>query len=553
MEQMIYFFKKGEGKEGLDKLNILGNKGARLADMASLGIPVPPGFTISTEVCNYYNSNCGKFPPALKENVLSNLTRLEEVMDQKFGCVENPLLLSARSGAVVSMPGMMDTILNLGLNREIVQGLAKKTGDPRFAWDCYRRLLQMFGSTVEELDDELFDNVIKEFRLNKNVESETQFSEEDVKTIAGRFEEVYKENGKVFPYDPFEQLFKAIEAVLRSSNSSRAVAYCKAKKISGSLIGTAVTIQAMVFGNMGGESATGVVFSRNITNGEKGLYGEYLMNSQGEDVVAGIRTPCKIEELKNEMSAEFSELEGVLAKFEERYKDVQDVEFTIEEGRLFILQSRNAKRTPVAMVKILVDMVEEGLLTKEEALSKVNMEQLNQLTTTKFEPKAKRQVICSGLSVTPGVAVGKVVFRPKDAIDWSRKGESVILVRDKTSPADFPGMEVAEGILTSVGGASSHAAIVCRDLGKNGIVGCKQITVECANKQFRTNEVTVSQGDWLSLDGDTGEVILGKLPVIKLYNNGNLKKLLGWVREFPSIQQKFNKILQKVNELGDEQ
>jgi pyruvate,orthophosphate dikinase len=465
---------------------------------------------------------------------------LEENTDKRFGDAENPLLISTRSGAEISMPGMMDTVLNIGLNRDIVGGLAKRSGDPWFAWDCYRRFLQMYGTIVKQIEEKEFDFIIRDTK-KENITSDNQLDVADLRKVTGKFEELFiMECGEAFPEDPKDQLFGAIEFVLRSWNSERAIRYRELKNLHGTF-GTAVTVQAMVFGNRGKKSGSGVVFSRNPSTGEKGLDGEYLTTVQGEDVVGGIRTPRNLEDLRNEMPKVYSELRAILEKLEKTYRDVQDVEFTIEDGELFILQTRTAKQTPSAAAKILVDMVTEDLITREEALSRISSEQMERMVTDRFASEDERRIIASGLSVLPGVATGRVVFDSKDAIAMARNGERVILVRRETSPRDIVGMEAAEGVLTSRGGATSHAAIVCRDLAKPAIVGCTAILVDYENDQFKTAESTVQKGDWISLDGYRGEVILGNLPLRKTSPNEHVNELLGWVKEFPQFREKFAK------------
>jgi len=535
MKKYVYFFQKGEGEGSLDMKDILGNKGARLADMGSIGIPIPPGFVISTEVCQYY-INKGEFPPELKDEVSADLRKLEKVTGRKFGDLEDPLLVSARSGAAVSMPGMMDSVLNVGLNKTIAEGCAKKK-DKWFVWDCYRRLLQSFGAAVEGIEDEEFDSIISKKVSEKKVATETQLEAKDMQDIAQQFEGVYQKFNKSFPEDVEEQLWRAIGKVFESWNTPRAIEYRKMKNIPDNVVGTAVTVQTMVFGNSGDNSGSGVVFSRNISTGDKGMYGEYLINVQGEDVVAGIRRPKDINELKEEMPKIFPALNETMQKLEDRYRDVQDVEFTVDEGEFFILQSRTAKRTPRAAMKIAVDMAEEGLISKEEALSRVSIEQLEQLTATQLD-SAGKNVITVGVPVSPGVISGQVVFTPKDALVWKAKGKKVILVRQETSPADVAGIKVAVGLVTSRGGTSSHAAIICRDLGKSSVVGCREISIDFKAKQFSAPKgIIVKEGDLISIDGSSGEVMLGEVSVVSLDQDEDVNQLLSLAGSSPAGQK----------------
>jgi len=544
IKKNVYFFQKGESEGSLEIRDILGNKGARLADMASIGISVPPGFIISAEVCKYYTSE-GQYPPELKDEVNVNLRKLERVTGKKFGDPENPLLVSARSGAAVPMPGMMDTLLNIGLNRSIVERLIKSNKDPWFVWDCYRRLLQSFGTAAEGIGDDEFDLIISKKVSERNLISETQLEVEELQEIAQQFEGIFKKHDKSFPESVEEQLWRSIGRVFQSWNTPRAIEYRKIKKISGGLLGTAVTVQTMVFGNSRDNSCSGVVFSRNISTGDRGLYGEYLKNVQGEDVVAGTRRPQDIKELREEMPEVYLALEKTLEKLEERYKDVQDVEFTVEEGKLFILQSRTTKRTPKAAIKMAVDMVEEGLITAEEALSRISTKQLEQSVATQLGSSEKK-VIASGIPISPGVVSGRVVFTPKDALAWTRKKEKVILVRQETSPADIAGIKAAEGLVTSRGGTSSHAAIICRDLGKPSVVGCQEISVDYKDKQFRTPESVIREGDKISIDGSSGEVMLGEVSVISLDQDEDLNKLLKLAESFP-VGQEIKRLSNRAN------
>ena len=533
MAKFVYFF--GEGKaEGTAKMrDILGGKGANLAEMTNLGIPVPPGFTISTEVCRIYYKTKGNYPPELKDQVEEALKRVEGVMGARFGDPSNPLLVSVRSGAPISMPGMMDTILNLGLNDETVEGLAARTNDPRFAYDCYRRFVAMYGDVVFGLKPQAkderdpFEVILEEKKEERGVRYDHELSAEDLKEVVQAYkEEIKKRLGIEFPQDPKEQLWGAIGAVFRSWNNPRAIAYRQINEIPDDL-GTAVNVQSMVFGNMGPDSGTGVVFTRNPATGENYLYGEYLMNAQGEDVVAGIRTPQPINRrqkgssglpsLEEEMPELYEELERYCKTLERHFRDMQDVEFTIQQRRLWILQTRTGKRTGLAAMRIAVDMVEEGLIDKEEALMRVEPDQLNQLLRPVFDQGEKKtaleegRVLAKGLPAGPGAATGKVVFFASDAEEWAARGEEVLLVRIETSPEDIRGMNAAQGILTARGGMTSHAALVARQMGKVCVVGCEALEIDYKGRRLRVNGHVVKEGDYLSIDGTTGEVILGKI------------------------------------------
>ncbi|MFA6992420.1 MAG: pyruvate, phosphate dikinase, partial [Candidatus Gracilibacteria bacterium] len=457
--------------------NILGGKGANLAEMTRLKLPVPFGFTITTDLCSYF-LKCNKYPEEFAGQLEEKLNLLEIHSGEKFGDSENPLLVSVRSGAAVSMPGMMDTILNLGLNDETVEGLSKKTGNERFAYDSYRRFVQMFGNVVMAVNHDLFEEALEKIKNDNNLKTDVDLTPAHLKQLILEYKKIIKaETKKTFPENPFEQLKLSIEAVFNSWDNDRAKVYRKINEISG-LNGTAVNVQLMVFGNMGDDSGTGVAFTRNPSTGEKAFYGEFLMNAQGEDVVAGIRTPLNISELGEKNKKVYDELLSVKDRLEKHYKDMQDLEFTIEEGKLFLLQTRNGKRTAQAAIRIACDMVDEGLISKEEAILKVDPKQLNQLLHPHLKKNAEKNVIVKGLPASPGAASGKVVFTADDAIEWvSEKDEKVILVRKETSPEDIHGMHVAEGILTARGGMTSHAAVVCRGMGKCCVSGCNDIIV----------------------------------------------------------------------------
>jgi pyruvate,orthophosphate dikinase len=539
-KKYVYFFGAGKA-EGTGKMkDILGGKGAGLAEMVNLGIPVPPGFTISTEACLLYYENNKILPTAIWDEVLNNLKKLEEVTNKTFGSNNNPLLVSVRSGARASMPGMMDTILNLGLNDVSVESLAKASGNPRFAYDSYRRFIQMFGDVVLGIPHALFEEIIEERKNKLNKKYDTELDVEDLKFIVNKYKSLVKEKiGKDFPQDPIEQLKLAINAVFDSWYNDRAKTYRKINRIPDDW-GTAVNIMTMVFGNMGDTSGTGVAFTRNPATGEKKVFGEFLINAQGEDVVAGIRTPKPIDELKEILPQAFNELMEVCKKLEIHYKDMQDVEFTIEKGKLYMLQTRNGKRTALSAVKIAYDMVNEKLIDKKTAVLRVSPDQINQLLHPMIDPKEHYKSIASGLPASPGAAVGKVVFSAKEAEEWAKKGEKVVLVRAETSPEDIGGMHVAVGILTSTGGMTSHAAVVARGMGKCCVVGCGAIKVNEREKLFKVNEHTVKEGDVITINGTTGEVILGPVTLIAPTFSNEFNELLKWADEIRKIGVKAN-------------
>jgi len=507
----VYFFGPGVAEGNKNMKDLLGGKGANLAEMAGIGLPVPAGFTISTEVCSLFLNSGGSLPEAVEAEILANLKRLEEAAGQKFGAPDNPLLVSVRSGAKFSMPGMMDTVLNLGLNQQTVEGLARKTNNRRFALDCYRRLIHMFGDVVLGIPKRNFEEILRTkkeaFGVSNDADLEAGMLEE---VIAAYLELVQKEKGAAFPQDVMAQLKLAIAAVFKSWNNPRAITYRRLNHIPENL-GTAVNIQQMVFGNFGPKSATGVGFTRNPATGEKELYGEYLINAQGEDVVAGTRTPSPLKNLAFEMPEVFAQLREITERLEQHYKDVQDFEFTIQEGRLYMLQTRNGKRTGMAAVKIAVDLVEEGICSPEEALLKVEPEALNQLLHPVFdlEEKAKHSLLATGLAASPGAASGQIVFTAEEAVEWKNRGERVLLVRSETSPDDIHGMSAAEGILTATGGMTSHAAVVGRQMGKPAVVGCGALRIEEETKTVTVGRRIFREGDWLSIDGSSGEVFEG--------------------------------------------
>jgi pyruvate, orthophosphate dikinase len=513
MEKYVYSFGGGKADGRGDMKDILGGKGAGLAEMTNAGLPVPPGFTIATSACRLYFNNNNSLPDTIAEDADRALTNLESLLGQRLGDRTAPLLVSVRSGAKFSMPGMMDTVLNLGMNDTVVEAVAEKTGNPRFAYDSYRRFIQMFGNVVQEIRKEEFEHIFDGQKKKHGFKLDTQLSAEDLqKIIVGYKQLVRKKTGKDFPQNPREQLKMAIAAVFRSWYNPRAQTYRRLNKIADDL-GTAVNVQTMVFGNMGETSGTGVGFTRNPANGEKQFYGEFLMNAQGEDVVAGVRTPVPIRELENIMPAVYNQLREITTRLERHYRDVQDFEFTIQEGKLYMLQTRNGKRTGNAAVRVAVDMVQEGLLTPRDALMRVEPEQLNQLLHPVLDESKPLNLIAKGLPASPGAAVGRVVFTADEAVVQG-KSSPVILVRAETVPDDIHGMEVAVGILTSRGGMTSHAAVVTRGMGKCCVAGCSEAEVDEKRKVVRFGKLAVKEGDWLSLDGTTGRVILGKTPTV---------------------------------------
>jgi pyruvate,orthophosphate dikinase len=542
-KKYVYFFGAGKA-EGTGKMkDILGGKGAGLAEMTNIGLPVPAGFTISAEVCDYYYKNNRTYPEGLMEEVEANLKRLEEVTGKKFGDPSNPLLVSVRSGAAVSMPGMMDTILNLGINDEVVEGLAKLTNNPRFAYDAYRRFIQMFGDVVLGINKNEFEAVLEEKKKERGVQWDSELTVEDLKEIVKKFKEVYKKYGYEFPQDPRKQLDMAIEAVFKSWMNERAIKYREINDIKG-LLGTAVNVVEMVFGNMGEDSGTGVGFTRNPNTGEKEFYAEFLPNAQGEDVVAGIRTPMKIDELKKRLPEVYDQLIKVAELLEKHYKDVQDIEFTVERGKLFLLQTRSAKRTGYAAVRIAVDMVKEGIITEKEAILRVQPSHLDQLLHPMIDPSEKYddKVIAKGLPASPGAATGQVVFFAKDAEKWAKEGKEVILLRPETSPEDIGGMHAAKGILTARGGLTSHAAVVARGMGKPCVVGCEDLIVDEEKKIAKTKDgkFTIKEGDWLTIDGKTGYVISGKLKLVKGEISGYFAEFMKWVDKYRKLGVRAN-------------
>lgn len=536
----IYFFGNGQTDGQAGNRNLVGGKGANLAEMVELNIPVPAGFTITTEVCNEFYNNNQQWPAGLREQLQENLVKVEEAMGAKFGDTNNPLLLSVRSGARVSMPGMMDTVLNLGLNDRTVQGLIAKSNNPRFGWDSYRRFIQMYADVVMGVEHQLFEAVLTGMREKRGVESDSDLTAEDLQQVVEQYKAIVVDSaGKMFPDDPMEQLEGAINAVFLSWNNPRAIRYRQMNDIPGDW-GTAVNVQAMVFGNMGPNSGTGVAFTRNPSTGENEFYGEYLMDAQGEDVVAGIRTPQPISTLAETKPHIYQQLVDIYKLLESHYKDMQDIEFTIQEDKLYMLQTRSGKRTAAAAVKIAVDMYKEGLIDKKTAVMRVDPKQLDQLLHKTIDPQAKLDVIGRGLPASPGAAVGRVVFFAEDAEEWASREEPVILVRSETSPEDIGGMDAAVGILTSRGGMTSHAAVVARGMGKCCVAGCTDAHINEEKKILTINGHQFQEGDWITLNGTTGEVIAGQVDLIEPELTGDFGTLMGWADEIRRLEIRTN-------------
>ncbi|MBS7526759.1 pyruvate, phosphate dikinase [Fusibacter paucivorans] len=538
MKQYVYAFEEG-CKEMKD---LLGGKGANLAEMKKIGLPVPDGFTISTEACNQYYVDGKKIAASIVQQIEAKLVELEEKTQKKLGDTGNPLLVSVRSGAVISMPGMMDTVLNLGLNDISVEGLAALTENQRFAYDCYRRFIQMFSDVVLEIPKYKFDRVLEGQKEAKGIESDTELTVEDLQSIIEAYKGIVKtEMGFDFPQAPKEQLMMAIEAVFNSWNNDRAIIYRNYNEIPHDL-GTAVNVQSMVFGNMGNTSGTGVAFTRNPSTGEARLFGEFLMNAQGEDVVAGIRTPQKIDELKDVMPNVYEEFINVSNTLEAHYRDMQDIEFTVERGKLYMLQTRTGKRTAFAALKVAVDMEEEGVISKEEALMRISPQQLDQLLHPTFNEQSLKaaELLAKGLPASPGAACGQVVFHSEDVIKYKDKGLKTILVRTETSPEDIEGMVGAEGILTSRGGMTSHAAVVARGMGKCCVAGCGEIKVSEDERVFVVNNSVYKEGDFISLDGNTGNVYLGQVETVEVGMTGDFAKVLGWADDVRTLKIRTN-------------
>ncbi len=538
--KMVYFFGAGkaEGKAGMKQL--LGGKGANLAEMTNIGIPVPGGFTITTEACAAYYKAGKKWPAGLKKEVEDNLKKLEKAMKCELNNPANPLLVSVRSGAAVSMPGMMDTVLNLGLTDAVVKGIIEKTGNARFAWDSYRRFIDMFGDVVMGCHHDHFEHAMEALKKERKVASDTDLTAADLEELVNRYKAVYKKViGKPFPQDPIAQLEASINAVFSSWNCARAIKYRQLYDIRG-LAGTAVNVQAMVFGNMGDDCGTGVCFTRNPSTGKKEFYGEFLMNAQGEDVVAGIRTPEPMIGLKKKSPKAYKKLTDTMTRLEKHYKDMQDIEFTIQQGELYILQTRSGKRTAAAALKIAVDMVKEKMIDKQTAVLRVAPAQLDQLLHPSFKPGAKKSVVAKGLPASPGAAVGQVVFNAEDAEAWKKSGKAVILCRIETSPEDIGGMDAAAGILTQRGGMTSHAAVVARGMGRCCVAGASDIEMNYKAKNMKVAGKTIKQGDWISLDGSTGEVMFAKIETVEPKMTGDFKTLMDWADGFRKIGVRTN-------------
>ncbi|KAA2214298.1 pyruvate, phosphate dikinase [Teichococcus oryzae] len=549
MQKWVYGFGAGRNDGKAEMRNLLGGKGANLAEMASIGLPVPPGFTITTEVCTYYYANGKQYPAELKAQVAENLARIEQAVGLKFGDEQKPLLVSVRSGARVSMPGMMDTVLNLGLNDRTVEGLAAASGDERFAWDSYRRFIQMYGSVVLSVDHHRFEEIIEDAKLDKGVSEDTELTATDWKKVVGGYKAMVEEVlGSPFPQEPEAQLWGAIGAVFGSWMNQRANTYRRLHDIPADW-GTAVNVQAMVFGNMGDDCATGVCFTRDPSTGENIFYGEYLINAQGEDVVAGIRTPQPMSEarakpgersMEKAMPAAYQELVRVRETLEKHYTDMQDIEFTVQQNKLYMLQTRNGKRTAAASLKIAVDMAREGLIDEAEAVKRVAPGSLDQLLHPTLDPKAPRTVLSKGLPASPGAACGTVVFSADEAEARAAKGESVILVRIETSPEDIHGMHAAKGILTTRGGMTSHAAVVARGMGRPCVAGAGGVVVDYASQQLMAGGKTIQAGETITLDGATGEIFLGAVAMVEPKLSGDFATLMGWADKFRRMKVRAN-------------
>ncbi len=555
MTKYVYLFTEGNGS----MRELLGGKGANLAEMTNIGLPVPQGFTISTEACTKYYEDGRQINDEIMAQVMEYITKLEEITGKKFGDLENPLLVSVRSGARASMPGMMDTILNLGLNEQVVDVIATKSGNPRWAWDCYRRFIQMYSDVVMEVGKKYFEELIDKMKADRGVTQDVELTADDLKELASQFKAEYKAKiGTDFPTDPKEQLIGAIKAVFRSWDNPRANVYRRDNDIPYSW-GTAVNVQSMAFGNMGDDCGTGVAFTRDPATGEKGLFGEFLTNAQGEDVVAGVRTPMKIAEMEQKFPEAFAQFTKVCETLETHYRDMQDMEFTVEHGKLFMLQTRNGKRTAQAAMKIACDLVDEGMRTPEEAVAMIDPRNLDTLLHPQFDPAALKaaEAIGKGLGASPGAACGKIVFTADDAVAWHDRGEKVVLVRLETSPEDITGMKAAEGILTVRGGMTSHAAVVARGMGECCVSGCGEIAMDEANKQFTLAGKTFKEGDIISLDGSTGKIYDGAIAQVDADpNNGYFGRIMKWADEFKRLEVRTNADTpadaKKARELGAE-
>jgi pyruvate, orthophosphate dikinase len=536
MENHVYDFSAGAelGRE------LLGGKGAGLAEMTAIGIPVPAGFTVTTAACIEYVQNGRKLPPGLEKEIAAHLEGLEEAAGKRFGDAQDPLLVSVRSGAAVSMPGMMDTILNLGLNDESVEGLAGATGNERFAWDAYRRLVQMYGNVVDGVDAHAFEQALAALKESRRVRDDVDLRADDIRELVERFKEIYRDGtGSDFPQDPRVQLERAVRAVFDSWETPRAQVYRRANGIPDDL-GTAVNVVQMVFGNKGEDSGTGVAFTRNPSTGEQGIWGEFLTNAQGEDVVAGIRTPLPITKMKDRLPEAFDQLVDTMRRLEERYREMQDIEFTVEEGKLYLLQTRNGKRTAQAALKIAVDMVEEGLISREEAVARIDPKQLDQLLHPMIDPEADYEAAAKGLNASPGAATGKIVLDADTAEERGKAGEDVILVRWETNPDDIHGLLEARGILTAQGGMTSHAAVVARGMGKPCVAGCEGLSIDLEGRKISLDGREVAEGEVITIDGGTGEVIVGEVELVPPQINEDFQRLLGWADDARRLKVRAN-------------
>ena len=534
----VYLFSEGNG----NMRELLGGKGANLAEMTNLGMPVPQGFTITTEACTRYYEDGQAIAPEIQEQILEYIVKMEEITGKKFGDHENPLLVSVRSGARASMPGMMDTILNLGLNEEVVQVMAEKSGNPRWAYDCYRRFIQMYSDVVMEVGKKYFEELIDEMKHARGVTQDVELTADDLKELAEQFKAEYKEKvGADFPTDPKEQLLGAVNAVFRSWNNPRAIVYRRMNDIPSSW-GTAVNVQAMVFGNMGDNCGTGVAFSRNPATGEKKIMGEFLVNAQGEDVVAGVRTPMPISQMAEKFPEAYIRFEAAAKALEDHYHDMQDMEFTVENGKLYMLQTRNGKRTATAALKIACDLVDEGQITEQQAVLMIDARNLDSLLHPQFDPEALKNAspVGTALPASPGAACGRIVFTAEDAKEWANRGEPVVLVRLETSPEDIEGMAASQGILTVRGGMTSHAAVVARGMGTCCVSGCGAIKMDEANRQFELAGRVYKEGDWLSLDGSTGNIYGQPLPTVDASIGGEFGRIMAWADKYRSLQVRTN-------------
>ena len=537
-KKYVYLFSEGNAS----MRELLGGKGANLAEMTNLGLPVPQGFTISTEACTQYYEDGKRINDDIQAEILENIVKMEAITGKKFGDKENPLLVSVRSGARASMPGMMDTILNLGLNEDVVEVMSKKSGNPRWAWDCYRRFIQMYSDVVMEVGKKYFEVLIDKMKEEKGVTQDVELTAEDLKDLANQFKAEYKDKvGTEFPTDPKDQLFGAIKAVFRSWDNPRANVYRRDNDIPYSW-GTAVNVQMMAFGNMGDTSGTGVAFTRDPATGEKHLMGEFLMNAQGEDVVAGVRTPQKIDQLKEVMPEVYEQFLGICQKLENHYRDMQDMEFTIEDKKLYMLQTRNGKRTAQAALQIACDLVDEGMISEKEAVLMIDPRNLDTLLHPQFDPKALKAAtpVAKALAASPGAACGKVVFTAEDAKEWNDRGEKVVLVRLETSPEDIEGMKASQGILTVRGGMTSHAAVVARGMGTCCVSGCSEIAMDEENKKFVLAGKTYVEGDYISIDGSTGNIYDGIIPTVEASISGTFGRIMGWADKYRVLKVRTN-------------